>query len=225
MALQFSKQRSEIYNMEPSDDGFSKILAKIHKDISSGLIYNHTRINNNTSKVLESTSFLYALIELLNEKGLLSIEELDERKKQVAERLVRKFVESGIGLIYQDPEYDKYSFQDGASVDCQSKLGVCKALCCKIPFALSKQDVDERIVSWDFGRPYIIAHDEDGYCVHLNRETYGCAIYEHRPVPCCGFDCQNSEKWQLWLDFDNNILDTEFYEKIKESCKIYEGPK
>jgi hypothetical protein len=40
------------------------------------------------------------MIELLNEKGLLSIEELDERKKQVAEKLVRKFIESGIRLMY-----------------------------------------------------------------------------------------------------------------------------
>ena len=30
---------------------------------------------------MESTSFLYALIELFNEKGLISIEKLDERKR------------------------------------------------------------------------------------------------------------------------------------------------
>ena len=46
---------------------------------------------------VEAASFLYALIELLNEKEFISIEELDERKKQVAERLVRMFVESGTG--------------------------------------------------------------------------------------------------------------------------------
>ncbi|VVB94596.1 Uncharacterised protein [uncultured archaeon] len=53
-------------------------------------------------KTLEATSFLYALVELLNEKGLISIDELDERKKHVAERLVKVFIESGIGLLYQD---------------------------------------------------------------------------------------------------------------------------
>jgi DNA-binding MurR/RpiR family transcriptional regulator len=47
--------------------------------------------NANTTKTLEASSFFNALIELLNEKGLLTIEELDKRKKQVAQRLVNGF--------------------------------------------------------------------------------------------------------------------------------------
>ena len=128
--------------MTSSNDTLTEILSKIHKDLSSGLLYTHTRINANTNKNLEAASFLYALIELLNEKGLLTIEELDERKKQVAERLVRRFVESGMGLMYKDPEYDKYAFDPEADVDCQRRLDICKAVCCKLPFALSKQDVE-----------------------------------------------------------------------------------
>jgi len=85
---------------------------------------------------LEAASFLYALIELLSEKEILSIEELDERKKQVTERLVRKFVESKIGLLYQDPECNKYTFEHEAEVDCHSRRHLCKAVCCKFPFAL-----------------------------------------------------------------------------------------
>ena len=80
------------------------------------------------AKTLETASFLYALIELMNEKGLLSIEELDERKKQVAKRLVRNFIESGIGLLYQDSECVKYPFEHKARVDCLSMLPVCKAV-------------------------------------------------------------------------------------------------
>jgi len=62
------------------------------------------------------------------------------------------------------------------------------------PFALSKQDVEEGLIHWEFGRPYLIAHDDDGYCVHLDRETYKCTAYEHRTVPCRGFGCQDNEK-------------------------------
>lgn len=87
--------------MEAPDGNFIETLFRVHNDLSSGLLYTHTRINDNTKKTLEAASFLYVLIEILNEKGLLSIEELDERKKQVAERLVKKFTESGIGLIYR----------------------------------------------------------------------------------------------------------------------------
>lgn len=43
------------------------------------------------------------LIELLNEKRLLTTEELDERKRQVAEKFVKRFVESGLGSCIKDP--------------------------------------------------------------------------------------------------------------------------
>jgi Fe-S-cluster containining protein len=112
-----------------------------------------------------------------------TIEELDDRKKQVAERLVRRSAKSGIGLMYQDLEYDKYNFEHEARVDCQSRLHICKAMCCRFPFALSKQDVEERIIHTDFGRPYLILHDADGYCVHLDRKTYQCTVHENCPVP------------------------------------------
>ena len=185
----------------------------LFQEIAQGLQYCHLRLNANTSKTLEATSFLYALVELLEEKGLIKIEELDERKKQVAERLVQKFVNSGIGLVYQDSKYDKYTFEHEAQVDCKSRLPFCKAICCKFPFALSKQDVEERIIRWDFSRPYVIAHDEDGYCVHLNRETCRCTVHDHRPVPCRGFDCQNNEKWQIWLDFKNKVINSQILEQ------------
>ncbi len=35
------------------------------KEITRGLLYTHTRINANTTRTLEASSFLYALIELL----------------------------------------------------------------------------------------------------------------------------------------------------------------
>jgi Fe-S-cluster containining protein len=196
-------------------------LSKIYDYLSQGLVYTHTRINDNTKKNLEATSFLYALIELLNEKGLLTIKELDERKKQVAERLIRRFTETGIGLMYQEPEYDKYTFEHEAQIDCQDRLHICKAICCKIPFALSRQDVEEGIVRWDFGRPYLIAHDSDGYCVHLNRETYKCTVHENRPVPCRGFSCKDNEKWPLWLNDGQKAINPELIEKINQSNEIY----
>ncbi len=208
--------------MNSSNGNLTEILLKINKDLSSGLLYTHTRINANTNKNLEAASFLYALIELLSEKGLLTIEELDERKKQVAQRLVKRFVESGMGLMYQDPEYDKYTFNQEAEVDCESRLAVCKAVCCKLPFALSRQDVEEGIIRWEFGRPYLIAHSDDGYCVHLDRNTCKCTVRERRTVPCRGFDSRDNEKWKVWEDYERNILNNELMKKIdQDNSKIY----
>jgi len=42
---------------------------------------------------------------------------------------------------------------------------------------LSRQDVEEGVIRWEFGRPYLIAHGADGYCVHLDRESYRCTMW------------------------------------------------
>ena len=195
---------------------------QIQDDLCSGLLYTHSRITDHTKKILESTSFLYALIELLKEKGLISIEELDKRKREIAERLVKKFGESGLGLMYQDPEHDKYTFEHEACVDCQSRLPICKAICCQFPFALSRQDVEEGIIRWNLSKPYLIAHGRDGYCVHLERNSYRCTVYERRPVPCRGFDCKNNGKWKVWADLEKQILNPQLIGQINETNgKLY----
>jgi len=178
-------------------------LADRH-EVAEGLRYAHFRADANTGKLLEVASFLYAAIDLLNQKGLLDLAELDERKKQAATNIVEKFTERGMGVVYQKPEYDKYKFEGEAKIDCENRIHLCHAACCKLRFALSKQDVEEGIVRWNFSAPYLIARGEDGYCQHLNREEKCCSIHAHRPVPCRAFDCRNDKR--IWLDFENNMV-------------------
>jgi len=180
----------------------------LREEVAAGLRYTHTRASANTGKLLEVASFAYAAIELLAEKGLLEIAELDKRKAAVAERLVKKYTEDGLGAAYQDPEHEKYSFEKIVNIDCERRLDVCKAACCRLRFALSRQDVEERIVQWEFGHPYFIAHGADGYCRHLDRNEQRCSIHENRPVPCRGYDCRNDNR--IWSDFGKKVLSPEF---------------
>jgi hypothetical protein len=177
---------------------------KLRQELAEGLLYIHARLSENTKTTLEATSFLYALIELLSDKGLIAIDELDERMREVAKRLAKKNSEKGVGVLLQDPEYDKYTFEGEAKIDCENRIHLCRAACCRLPFALSKQDVREGIVHWDLGQPYIIAQAEDGYCTHLDRSCRRCTIREHRPVPCRAYDCRNDKR--IWLSFENNLI-------------------
>ena len=173
-------------------------------EIAEGLRYVHFRADANTSKLVEIASFMYAAIDLLKEKGLLDIEQLDERKREATKNLVAKFSERGMGVVYQKPEQDKYAFEGGARIDCENRLEECKAVCCKLPFALSKQDVEEGVVRWDFSAPYIIAHKPDGYCQHVDQEKKCCSVYGQRPLPCRGYDCSKDKR--IWLDFENHVI-------------------
>jgi Fe-S-cluster containining protein len=181
--------------------------AKVRQEVAEGLLYLHTRVADNGKRTAEAASFVYGLIELLSEKGLISIDEVDERKKIIGERLVRQARDKGIGVLLQDPEIDKYTTTETAEIDCDKRVHLCKAACCKLPFALSKQDIYEGVVHWDLGQPYMIAQKEDGYCTHFQADGCRCTVREQRPLPCRAYDCRQDKK--IWLDFDNRVINPE----------------
>lgn len=182
----------------------TSLLEDLRNEVAEGLMYSHSRENANTSKVLEVASFSYALIELLMERGIISVEELDERKRQVGQRLVEKFTEKGMGVALTNDEQDKYSYTGEVKIDCENRLHLCRGACCRLRFALSVQDLEEGKVKWDMGRPYMIRHDADGYCHHVERETKHCHIYENRPIVCRAYDCRRDKR--IWADFENKIV-------------------
>lgn len=176
---------------------------KLREIVAEGLLYTHSRLNGNTTKALEASSFLYALIELLEDKGLINIDELDERKRAMVARLGKKYCQDGMGVILQDPQQDKYTFERVVEIDCNNRVNLCKAACCRLPFALSKQDIREGVLRWNLGEPYMIEHSEDGYCSHLDHNSCACTAHQYRPVPCRAFDCSNDKR--IWLNFEERL--------------------
>src|SRR5690348_10553079 len=142
--------------LDEQPDGMKVLLGELRKEIVAGLQYTHSRASANTSRALESATFLYALIELLTEKGILTIEELDARKDKIADRVEKRFLSKGMGVVLQEPDQDKYAFQAEAHVDCENRVHLCKAACCRMIFPLSRQDVAERLIMWDLEAPYLI---------------------------------------------------------------------
>ncbi len=185
-------------------------------EVAEGLRYAHFRADANTGKLLEVASFVYAAIDLLGKKGLLDIAELNEHKKQAATNLLEKFSERGMGVVYQKPEYDKYQFEGETRIDCENRIPLCHAACCKLRFALSKQDVEEGVVHWDFAAPYLIARQPDGYCQHLDVEKKCCSVHAHRPVTCRAFDCRQDKR--IWVDFENKVVNPQIDDPSWPGC-------
>ncbi|MGA7463223.1 MAG: YkgJ family cysteine cluster protein [Candidatus Korobacteraceae bacterium] len=176
----------------------------LREEVAEGLLYAHSRANANTGKLLEVASFSYALMELLMERGIITVEELDARKSAMNERLVAKFSEKGMGVALTTINGDKYAFQSTVQIDCENRIPLCRAACCRLGFALSRQDVEEGHVKWELGHPYMIRRGADGYCHHLDRGRMGCGIYDHRPVVCRGYDCRKDAR--IWADFEHQVV-------------------
>ena len=90
-------------------------------------------------------------------------------------------------------------------------MHVCKAVCCKLKFALTSDEIEVGLVKWDIGHPYIIRQSSTGYCCHNDPETRGCGIYDDRPSLCRRFSCKGDDR--IWTDFDNMIINQEWIDQ------------
>jgi Fe-S-cluster containining protein len=93
-------------------------------------------------------------------------------------------------------------------VNCLERLNICEAVCCKLDFALTVDEVEGGAIKWDLGRPYLIRHAPDGFCVHRDRATGRCGVYEGRPSTCKGYSCAADTR--IWKDFEKMELNTDW---------------
>jgi Fe-S-cluster containining protein len=94
------------------------------------------------------------------------------------------------------------------AVNCAERMHVCHAVCCKLHFPLSAEEVDAGRVRFDLGFPYMIRHDADGYCTHNDRTTGFCGIYADRPGVCRTYSCAGDTR--IWSDFEKMELNHEW---------------
>lgn len=106
--------------------------------------------------------------------------------------------------------------QEFVPVNCEERMHICHAVCCKLVFALSAQEIESGKVRWDLGRPYTIRQEKDCYCSHINPESKKCSVYQQRPSPCKRYSCAADKR--IWKDFEKMELNQEWIEEnIKES--------
>lgn len=173
-------------------------------DVLRGLLYAHHRANANTATLHETSSTLDAVVEILVAEGVLDADRLEDARARTAPKRERQFHERGMAVAMQDFDESKYAFEGGTEIDCESRLPLCGAACCKLPVALSKEDVEEGVLRWELGRPYLLLHDGDHHCHHLDRETHRCGAYDARPIPCRAYDCRHDDR--IWLDFEARLV-------------------
>jgi hypothetical protein len=103
-------------------------------------------------------------------------------------------------------------------VDCSSRMQICQAVCCKLDFALTREEVLAGQVQWDLARPFFVGRAANGYCVHNDRRTGGCGVYADRPAICRRWSCANDPR--IWKDFEQMELNVEW---LSAHGFIFEG--
>ncbi|HTJ47378.1 MAG TPA: YkgJ family cysteine cluster protein [Kofleriaceae bacterium] len=117
--------------------------------------------------------------------------------------MIRGGDERSPGRVALDVVANKYD-EPGADIPCAELVHLCKARCCSFTFSLSTQDLDEGVIRWDYGQPYLIRQRaSDGYCVHHDPDGRGCTVHAYRPRICRVYDCRDDAR--IWTDYEQRI--------------------
>jgi Fe-S-cluster containining protein len=185
-------------------------LEELERQVEQGGLFTHTALSETAERVTEVETVLYGLVDLLLEQGIVDTEALGQAANLVRHQLEDSGETSSPGIALR---VDGEVATRGAVVvvNCSARVHICHAVCCRLRFALSAEEVESGVVKWDLGKPYQIRHDPNGRCVHNEADTRGCTVYETRPTVCRGYSCAGDER--IWSDFEAMQLNTEWIQE------------
>jgi Fe-S-cluster containining protein len=202
---------------EPNESaGREQDLARLERQVERGSLFTHTVVSQNADRIHEAESFLYGLIDILIESGMLTQDEVLQAAGKVRQQMEQNGQTVGPGIALRI-EGDGAKKDDFVAVNCSERLDICKAVCCRLHFALTAEEVESGRIKWDLGEPYYIRHESTGCCHHLDPNARTCTVYENRPSVCRQYSCAGDER--IWKDFDKMILNEEWIEENLRASK------
>lgn len=169
-------------------------------NLSSGLRFLHTMGMQTKFEVFEASTRVLALLEEMIARGHVDLRSFEQRHERIKAQENERARQSAMVMV--GPNIDKYKITDLPDIDCEARIPLCEGRCCTLTFPLTFQDLDEGVIRWEYGKPYVIKHRDDGYCVH-NTPSRGCGAYEQRPAVCRSYDCRTDKR--IWIDFEKRI--------------------
>jgi len=174
-------------------------LTLLDHQVQRGFLHSHTHLSQNRKDLLQTASTVFALVDLLVSRGLLDIQDVQRHVASVKGRLGQMGFGGNLEFALKADAPDKYGDVPCAEIDCAKRAPQCKLTCCSMEVPLARQDVEEEEVSFELGRPYYLRRGHRNYCAHLDLETGGCKIYDHRPYTCREYSCVSDTR--IWKDF------------------------
>jgi len=170
---------------------------EVYRSVMEALRRANLQRDKSDREVAALKSRVEQLVELLAAKAVIN-----DGHRRLFDKVAERVARDGKPTVRLRQLVDKYQIPD-AGIDCEARLPLCHGRCCAFTFELTTQDLDEGGIRWELDEPYVIRHEADNYCTHLDRPSLGCTIYEKRPATCRSFDCRGDAR--VWLDFEARI--------------------
>jgi Fe-S-cluster containining protein len=187
---------------EPQSDQ----LHELERQVERGNLYAHTALTEQAARTNKSEALLLGLADLLVRSEVISADDLTAAVNATGRELHDAGRRATLDVaIRGDSDRPTISADE---IDCDARIPYCKAVCCRLRWPLSVDEIENGPVKWDLGRPYFNRHNSEGYCHMIDMDTYGCTVYEQRPAPCREFSCKGDER--IWKDFDAMVINQEW---------------
>jgi Fe-S-cluster containining protein len=200
-------------------------MSEDERQLTLGLGFCHSQLDTLAQQVVDAAAEVGALAGTLQARGMITEEELAAYRKQERERIVGVLSNQNFGIAIAEEFPDKYAISEEQvpHIECEERYHLCRGACCALRFPLSAQDLNEGIVRWELGNPYLIRQGPDQRCVHQDRATLHCSIYEHRPGICRVYDCRGDKR--IWVDFERRIINPDLFATGPDGAAIPHFPK
>ncbi|HEX3044673.1 MAG TPA: YkgJ family cysteine cluster protein [Bacillota bacterium] len=181
---------------------------ELERQVEKGNLFTHTILTEQIMRLNENESFLYGLIDYLTQKGIIQPDELKATVESVRKEFIEKKEFATLGVTLRVDARGAEDQTQPALVNCQERMAICKAACCRLRFALSVEEIESGPLKWELGKPYYNRHCKQGYCHQMNLDSMSCKIYEERPSVCKKYSCAGDKR--IWNDFEKMELNQEW---------------
>ena len=173
-------------------------LRALERQVERGNLFAHTALSEQAMRTNENEAIINGLVDFLVGQGLVELGALQHAVETARRDTAARGDQAtlGVALRIDGPE----AGAEPAAVDCEARLPVCKAVCCRLRFALTAEEVESGPLRWDLGHPYYNRVGDGGYCGQIDAGSLACGIYEDRPSVCRSYTCAGDAR--IWTDFE-----------------------
>jgi Fe-S-cluster containining protein len=172
----------------------------LESQVVRGSLFMHSALSEEGERITELETMLFGLVDHLVAAGVTTREAVTHAGERARTELEERGDVPAPGVALRVDGTDDHF----VPVNCAERIHVCKAVCCRLAFALSAEEVGAGNVKWDLGSPYQIRQRPDGYCNHNDAATHACTLYDDRPGVCRRYSCANDAR--IWSDFEKMQL-------------------
>jgi Fe-S-cluster containining protein len=181
-------------------------LHELSRQVERGSLFAHTVFSEHSARTNTTEALINGLADLLVRRGVVDSDELLAAVEQTRREIKEAGRASSLNVVIRgDGEEPEVSADE---IDCEARIPYCQAVCCRLRFPLTVEEIEHGPLKWDLGLPYFNRHDTAGYCIEIDHETHGCGIYHERPAPCRQYSCKGDDR--IWKDFDGMVINQEW---------------